>query len=71
MKKTLETPSNHCNWCKFFNPIVTMHENPGATEKTSRGGNCKRRAPILNQTNLTLFPYVERDNWCGDFKANI
>lgn len=55
-------PGAFCSTCVFFSP-----GRPTMRDRVS--GQCRRHAPILDQSELrlrTIWPLVMDDSWCGE-----
>lgn len=58
-------PEHKCSNCKYW--VRVDCDDPT--------GNCHRRAPLVTGGMMssveTVWPSVNKDNWCGDFEHRI
>lgn len=50
-----------CKYCLYW----------GRWEKLPTMGSCRKRAPVTNDLNDTLFPPMGEHEWCGDFARRV
>lgn len=61
-----------CDCCRFFHPNPPAHapdEISMTEEYTLGGGSCRRNPPIRQELQLSCFPIVAGNWWCGEFEA--
>jgi len=56
----------HCMTC-----LYSRFSIPSEADLTKKKYfECHRHAPIVTNTDDTLFPIVDPDNWCGDYEVS-
>lgn len=60
-----ELDNKVCEYCVWYSVKYQPFHNRDIASKV-----CKKHSPISLQ-GLSVFPVMSKDDWCGDFEANV